>query len=477
MSNRRTKIVCTIGPATRSKQKIKELIKAGMNMARINLSHGKREEHNRDIGLIRRISKDLDIPVAIRLDLQGPKIRVGDIKDGSVLLKKGREFIITTRNISSGNDQIVSTGYKNLHRDVKPGNLVLLDDGIMKLRVKKVKGRDVICQVVDGGVLKPHKGINLPGVDVSASSMTKKDLEDLNFGIEKEVDYIGVSFVRKAKDIKDVKRIILKKDKDIPLIAKLEKPEALQDLDGILKVSDGVMVARGDLGVEMSLERVPTAQKEIIQKANKARIPVIVATQMLESMTSSPRPTRAEVSDVANAIYDGTDAVMLSGETAIGSYPIETIKMMSSIASMAEANVNGNIRHRRMAGDRGILTHPDAVCTAAFHAAHEIKARAIIAFTQSGSTALLMSKYRPNIPIIAYTPQEEVRRRINLYWNVIPKIMRPVESTDELIVEVENSLLNDRIAKKGDSLVILLGWPVYRKGTTNLMKIHKIERS
>jgi pyruvate kinase len=475
MSDRKTKIVCTIGPASRNKKTIRELVRAGMNMARINLSHGKIEEHARDINTIRQVSKELGIPVPILLDLQGPKIRVGDLENGSVILKKGKEFTITTRNIGKGRDNIVSTVYKNLHKDVKKGDSILLDDGIMKLKVKKIKGRDVVCQVIDGGVLKPHKGINLPGVDVSVSSMTKKDFEDLKFGIDKGVDYIGVSFVRRAKDIKEVKRVMSKKGKYVPIIAKLEKPEVLDDIDEILKEVDGVMVARGDLGVEMSLEMVPVAQKGIIQKANRARVPVIVATQMLESMTNSPRPTRAEVSDVANAIFDDTDAVMLSGETAVGKYPVETVKMMSSIATVAEKNASQSFIFRRRTEERGVLTQPDAVCNAAFVAAHEIKAKAIVTFTQSGYTALLMSKYRPNIPIIAYTPHEETRRRINLYWGVMPKIMRPIEGTDELIMELEKSLISDRIAKKGDTLLILLGWPLYVKGTTNLMKIHKIE--
>ena len=474
MNQRKTKIVCTIGPATRSKKKIRELVKAGMNMARINLSHGKKDEHARDINTIRQVSKGLDTPVPILLDLQGPKIRVGDLENGSVFLRKGKEFTITTRNIGKGRDEIVSTVYKDLHKDVKKDDSILLDDGIMKLKVLRVKGKDVVCKVIDGGILKPHKGINLPGVNVSASSMTKKDLEDLNFGIKEGVDYIGVSFVRRAKDIKDVKRVMSRMNKYIPIIAKLEKPEVLNEIDEVLDEVDSVMVARGDLGVEMSLQMVPVAQKNIIKKANKVRVPVIVATQMLESMTNSPRPTRAEVSDVANAILDGTDAVMLSGETAVGKYPVQTVKMMASIAEETEKNMSVTKAFRMRRDDRGVLTHPDAVCSAAFVAAHDIKAKAIVAFTQSGYTALLMSKYRPGMPIIAYTPQEETRRRINLYWGIMPKIMRPIKSTDELIMEVEKSLIADKLAKKGDTLLLLLGWPLYVQGTTNLMKIHEI---
>jgi pyruvate kinase len=475
MIPRKTKIVCTIGPASRSKKRITELIRAGMNVARINLSHGTEEEHSKEIDIIRKASKDLKTPVAILLDLQGPKIRVGEL-DGYVFLKRGKEFVITTRAVR-GNDRVVSTSYKELPKDVRPGNYILLDDGIIRLKVKKIEGKDVICQVVDGGILKAHKGINLPGINVSSRSITKKDIKDLHFGMQMGVDYIGVSFVRRAEDLLDVKRLISKGGKNIPLIAKLEKPEALHDLEGILKVTDGVMVARGDLGVEMSLEEVPAAQKEIILKANRCRIPVIVATQMLESMTDSPRPTRAEVSDVANAIFDGTDAVMLSGETAIGKYPVETTKMMSAIVSSAEKNIREDrTRLRRNTEERGILSHPDAVCDAAFHAALEIKARAIIAFTQSGLTTLLMSKYRPNIPIIGYTPYDQVQNRMSLYWGVMPKIMRLIEGTDELINEVEKSLIADKLAKKGDSLIIILGSPIYSRGTTNLMKIHKIER-
>lgn len=477
---RNAKIVCTIGPASSSPKVIEKLIKAGMDVARLNFSHGTHDEHKKVINHIRVTSRKFKKAVAILQDLQGPKIRTGLLKDGKTILKSGDKFVLTGRNIL-GTSEIVSTTYPAMYRDVKKGDNILLDDGLMSLKVNNVKGTDITCEVINGGVLTDHKGINLPGIKVGLSSITKKDIEDLYFGIGQCVDYVAISFVRTDKDVKSVKDIIRKKlapvsSKQggvfIPVIAKLEKPEAIDNLEKIVDEADGVMVARGDLGVEMSPEAVPVIQKNIINMANKKEKPVITATQMLESMINNPRPTRAEASDVANAIFDGTDAVMLSGETASGKYPVESVEIMARIISAAESgSLYRHVSDRRM--DR-ISTYPDAVSSAAVHASHQIEAKLIVVFTQSGSTALFVSKQRPSMPIIAYTPIENIMRRLNLYWGVIPKTMGLIEDTDDLIREMDRSLVSDKLVRKGDSVVILMGMPISQKGVTNMMKLHRV---
>ncbi len=477
---RNAKIVCTIGPASSSPKVIERLIKAGMDVARLNFSHGTHDEHKKVIKSIRDTSRRLKKAVAILQDLQGPKIRTGLLKDGKTILKSGDKFVLTGRNIL-GTSEIVSTTYPAMYRDVKKGDNILLDDGLMSLKVNNVKGTDITCEVINGGVLTDHKGINLPGIKVGLSSITKKDIEDLYFGIKQCVDYVAISFVRTDKDVKSVKDIIRKKLAPvstkqggvfIPVIAKLEKPEAIDNLEKIVDEADGVMVARGDLGVEMSPEAVPVIQKNIINMANKKEKPVITATQMLESMINNPRPTRAEASDVANAIFDGTDAVMLSGETASGKYPVESVEIMARIISAAESgSLYRHVSDRRM--DR-ISTYPDAVSSAAVHASHQIEAKLIVVFTQSGSTALFVSKQRPSMPIIAYTPIENIMRRLNLYWGVIPKTMGLIEDTDDLIREMDRSLVSDKLVRKGDSVVILMGMPISQKGVTNMMKLHRV---
>ena len=468
---RNAKIVCTIGPASSSPRVIERLIKAGMDVARLNFSHGTHDEHKKVIRHIRDTSKKLKRAVAILQDLQGPKIRTGMLKDGRVVLKSGNRFILTGKKIS-GTSEIISTTYPAMYRDVKKGDRILLDDGLISLKVSNVKGTDIICEVMNGGVLTDHKGINLPGIKVGLSSITKKDIEDLYFGIGQCVDYVAISFVRTDKDVKSVKDIIKKRGVFIPVIAKLEKPEAIENLEGIMDEADGVMVARGDLGVEMSPEAVPVIQKNIINMANQKEKPVITATQMLESMINNPRPTRAEASDVANAIFDGTDAVMLSGETASGKYPIESVEIMARIISAAESgSLYRHVSDRR----RGrISTFPDAVSSAAVHASHQIEAKLIVVFTQSGSTALFVSKQRPSMPIIAYTPFENIMRRLNLYWGVIPKTMGLIEDTDDLIREMDRSLVSNKLVRKGDSVVILMGMPISQKGVTNMMKLHRV---
>ena len=468
---RNAKIVCTIGPASSSPKVIERLIKAGMDVARLNFSHGTHDEHKKVIKYIRDTARRLKKAVAIVQDLQGPKIRTGMLKDGKIILKSGNKFVLTGRKIL-GTSEMVSTTYSAMYRDVKKGDRILLDDGLMSLKVHNVKGTDITCEVINGGVLTDHKGINLPGIKVGLSSITKKDIEDLYFGIGQCVDYVAISFVRTDKDVKSVKDIIKKGGVFIPVIAKLEKPEAIDNLEKIMDAADGLMVARGDLGVEMSPEAVPVIQKNIINMANRKEKPVITATQMLESMINNPRPTRAEASDVANAIFDGTDAVMLSGETASGKYPVESVEIMARIISAAESgSLYRHVSDRR----RGrISTFPDAVSSAAVHASHQIEAKLIVVFTQSGSTALFVSKQRPSMPIIAYTPIENIMRRLNLYWGVIPKTMGLIEDTDGLIREMDRSLVADKLVRKGDSVVILMGMPISQKGVTNMMKLHRV---
>ncbi|MBI3583123.1 MAG: pyruvate kinase [Nitrospinae bacterium] len=467
---RNAKIVCTIGPSSSSPRVIEKLIRAGMDVARLNFSHGTHDEHKKVIKSIRDTSRKLKKAVAILQDLQGPKIRTGLLKDGRVVLKSGNRFILTGRKLI-GTSEIISITYPAMYRDVKKGDRILLDDGLMSLKVNDVKGTDITCEVINGGVLTDHKGINLPGIKVGLSSITKKDIEDLYFGIGQCVDYVAISFVRTDKDVKSVKDIIKKKGVFIPVIAKLEKPEAIENLEGIMDEADGVMVARGDLGVEMSPEAVPVIQKNIINMANKKGKPVITATQMLESMINNPRPTRAEASDVANAIFDGTDAVMLSGETASGKYPVESLEMMSRIISAAEGGSFARPRERRV---EKVFAFHDAVSSAAVHAAHEIGAKLIVAFTQWGTTALLVSKQRPLMPIIAYTPYESTMWRLNLYWGVMPRTMGLIEDTDNLIKEMDRNLLSHKLARKGDSVVILMGMPISQKGVTNMMKLHRV---
>ncbi|HSB79887.1 MAG TPA: pyruvate kinase [Candidatus Methylomirabilis sp.] len=468
---RRTKIVCTIGPATSSPEMIGQLVEAGMNVARLNFSHGAWEEHAGVIASLRQISGRKHAPVAILQDLQGPKIRLGTFRGGRTSLEPGAEFVITVRPVE-GTAAQASTTYDHLPRDVTPGDRILLADGAIELRALESTEDRVRCRVVVGGVISDHKGINLPGVSVSARSMTAKDREDLRFGLEHGVDAIAVSFVRGPEDVLEAKKLIAEAGADTPVIAKLEKPEAIQRLAEILEVSDGVMVARGDLGVELPLEEVPLIQKEIIRRARARAIPVITATQMLESMISNPRPTRAEASDVANAILDGTDAVMLSAETAVGRYPIETVRVMSRIAVQAETALPP---FAAGAPFERASTFPDVISEAACRAASEIRARAIVAFTQSGFTARLLAKYRPEVPILAFSPLDTVRRRLCLYWGVMPKAIRTIQYTHEMVDEIESLLLAENSVQANDALVIVAGAPLSVPGTTNLIKLHRVE--
>ncbi len=467
--SRKTKIVATVGPASSSAKMLQKLMQAGVDIFRLNFSHGENSEKRELIARIREVSAKQGRDVAILADLQGPKIRTGKMRDNGMQLTKGEEVIITTDDILGGDGKI-PTIYRSLPQDVRPGSRILLDDGLLELKVISVAGEDVRCGVVTGGLLKNNKGINLPGVKVSAPSLTEKDREDLDFCLGEPVDYIALSFVRTAEDVEDLKRIISTSGRQIPIVAKIEKPEALRNFNKILKVTDAVMVARGDLGVEVQAEKVPVYQKKIIEACNRAGKPVITATQMLDSMIKNPRPTRAETSDVANAIIDGTDAVMLSAETASGDYPIESVETMSCIAIEVE---QGGFMRTPDHGPEMSNGISQAVADAACRAAAMLKAKAIVVFTQSGSTATLISHFRPTTPIFAFANSVEIRRRLSLFWGVRCTEVGIMENTDQQIFEVEKRLLASGF-KKGDLVVITMGIPIGTRGSTNLMKVHSL---
>ena len=434
MPFRHSKIVCTIGPASRTPGIIERLLRAGMDVARLNFSHGSHEDHAGSIATLRALAMKLDKPVAILADLQGPKIRTGVLAGGvPVALRSGQQFTITTAKIL-GDSTRVNTTFLPLPREVHRGARILLSDGLIELRVERVRGQEVICEVVNGGALGEHKGINLPGVQLRVPALTPKDRQDLDFALAHEANYIAVSFVRRPEDVLEAKALIKRAGYDTPVIAKLEKPEAIENLDGILRAADAVMVARGDLGVEMNPERVPVVQKMIISRAREFRRPVITATQMLESMTENPRPTRAEASDVANAIFDGSDAVMLSAETASGKYPVETVSMMARIIEEAE----GSIREfPRPSSVQEKLKVAESVAELVCHASRELHMKLIAVFTHSGFTARLVSRYRPLVPIVAFSPVAETRHRMALIWGVMPRDISDVRKIDGLAAIAE----------------------------------------
>jgi pyruvate kinase len=470
MAFRHSKIVCTIGPASSSPRIIERLMHAGMDVARLNFSHGKHEDHARSIATLRAAAIEHEKPIAIIADLQGPKIRTGPLAGGTtVTLRAGQRFVITTARVP-GDSNCVSTTFRPLPREVHRGNRILLSDGLIELRVQKVRGQEVICEVVDGGVLGQHKGINLPGIQLRVPALTPKDRKDLAFALTQDANYIAVSFVRHPEDVVLAKNLIRRAGKDTPVIAKLEKPEAIENLDAILRVADGVMVARGDLGVEMNPERVPVVQKMIITRAREARRPVITATQMLESMTQNPRPTRAEASDVANAIFDGSDAVMLSAETASGKYPVEAVAMMARIIEEAEGSITEFPRPSMQEKLKVAETVAELVC----HASRELHMKLIAVFTHSGFTARLVSRYRPHVPIVAFSPEAETRRRMALFWGVMARAIVDVHKVDGLAEIAEQRLLEERLVRKGDVIGIVAGTPMGVRGTTNFMKFHII---
>src|SRR5713226_6116872 len=470
MAFRHSKIVCTIGPATRSPHMIRRLLEAGMDVARLNFSHGTHQEHAHSIAMLRDAAIEHEKPIAILADLQGPKIRTGPLAGSRpVQLRAGQRFVITTSRIL-GDSTRVNTTFTPLPREVHRGDRILLSDGLIELRVRQVRGREVICEVVNGGALGEHKGINLPGIKLRVPALTPKDRADLLFALKHGANYIAVSFVRRPEDVLLAKTLVRRAGKDTPVIAKLEKPEAIENLDAILRVADGVMVARGDLGVEMNPERVPVVQKAIIKRAREFRRPVITATQMLESMTENPRPTRAEASDVANAIFDGSDAVMLSAETASGKYPVEAVSMMARIIEEAEASIREFPRPALQEQLKVAETVAELVC----HASRELHMKLIAVFTHSGFTARLVSRYRPLVPIVAFSPEAETRRRLALVWGVAPLAIPDLRKVDQLAEISEKRLLEEKLVRKGDVIAIVAGTPMGVRGTTNFMKFHVI---
>jgi pyruvate kinase len=465
---KKTKIVCTIGPASNSEEIITELINAGMNVARLNFSHGEHEGHKKTYDSIRKISDELNKPVAILQDLSGPKIRTGKVCDEGIELIEGNELIITIEDmIGVGNK--VSASYKLLPQEVKVGDPILLADGIMELVVKEVKGDEVVCEVVTGGHLTSNKGINLPGTTLSVPALTDKDKVDLEFGLSIGVDYVALSFVRSPKDIDDIKALINAHGKATPVIAKIEKHEAIEHIDAILEKTDGIMVARGDLGVEVPLEEVPLHQKMLVNKAVKAGKPVIIATQMLSSMVNSPRPTRAEATDVANAVLDGTDAVMLSEETASGNYPVEAVKYMRKIADNAEDKYTYP-KFESYPHAQASESVPYAACVLSTY----MEASAIVAPTNSGYTASQISRFRPKSKIIALSPVKEAVRKLCLYWGCVPSLICDPKNTDEMLDKGAEAALASGHVKKGETIIITAGHPVWVTGTTNMLKVKEL---
>jgi pyruvate kinase len=473
-----TKIVATLGPATDDPTTLKHLFQAGVNVARLNFTHGSHEEHAARIAQVRTAAAECDHPVAILQDISGPKIRTGKLKDGqSVALKAGQAFTITIDADLIGDAHQVGTTYRELVQDVQAGDNILLSDGLIELEVTGKTSDEVHCKVLNDAVLREKQGINLPGIAISAPTLSEKDIADLHFGLEHGVDYVAISFVRRAEDIQQAKAIIQDHGQDTPMIAKIERPEALAVLNDILDASDGVMVARGDLGVELPLEQVPIIQKHIIDAANFRAKPVITATQMLESMIHNPTPTRAEVSDVANAIIDGSDAVMLSGETSIGEYPVETVQMMARIAEAAETGDDGRVGYAVDSPAwllHTVQTVPQAIGTAVSAIAKALPIKAIWVFTQSGRTARQVAHYRPDVPIIALTPYEHIYRRLALVWGVIPIRTAYFNGDTEFWNKVIPTVQEEGYAQSGDTVVITGGHPFSQHGDTNFLKIAQI---
>lgn len=474
LSSRRAKIVCTLGPSSNTYETIKAMAEAGMNVARLNFSHGSYEDHLKNINLIRKVSEDIDKPIAILQDLQGPKIRVNKFENGKINLAVGQRFTITIDDII-GNEERVSTTYKAIAQDVKIGDMILLDDGLMKLVVVDKTANDVITEVIFGGVLKDRKGINLPGVLMTVPALTEKDIADLNFGLDNDVDYVALSFVQKADDVLQLKRLINNRGLDTPIVAKIEKPQAVSSLDAITDIADAIMVARGDLGVELNTEEVPPTQKRIIKMCNQKGIPVITATQMLESMVTNPRPTRAEASDVANAVLDGTDAVMLSAETASGAFPVEAVQTMDNIIQIIENYSLGNSDAQLIAQPNVVYSAPMSTGFAACNAANMVNASAIVCMTQSGSTARQISKFRPRKPIIAVTARQSALRRMALVWGVqgylIPDFK---ENIDDAVEEMRLALIKMKAVKQGNKIIITAGLPFNKRRNTNMMRIEEV---
>ena len=471
---RKTKIVCTIGPASESEEMLEKLMNAGMNVARLNFSHGSHEEHKARIDTIRKVAKRLNKTIGLLLDTKGPEIRTHNMKDGLIVLEKGKEVIVSMNEVE-GTPEKFSVTYENLINDVNIGSYILLDDGLVELQVKEInkdKG-EVKCDILNTGELKNKKGVNLPGVKVNLPGITDKDADDIRFGIKENVDFIAASFVRRPSDVLDIRQILEEEKAEITIFPKIENQEGIDNIEEILEVSDGLMVARGDMGVEIPPESVPMVQKDLIRKCNKLGKPVITATQMLDSMQRNPRATRAEASDVANAIYDGTDAVMLSGETAAGQYPEEAVKIMRNIAVSAEAAQD----YKKLLSDRTKLVETslvNAIGVSVAHTALNLNVKAIVAATESGSTARTISKYRPHSDIIAVTPSEKTARQCAIVWGVNPVVKEGRKTTDALLNNAVATAVETGRVSNGDLIIITAGVPTGEKGTTNMMKIHLV---
>ena len=465
----RTKIVATIGPASSSHSVIRQMILAGMNVARLNFSHGSYEDHGRMIQLLRSTAAELDIPLMLLQDLQGPKIRVGKLPPEGIILTEGSFITLVPVAEFTGQENTVSIDYPYVAEEAEKGTQVLLDDGLLELRVEKVEGEAVYCEVIEGGVLKSNKGVNFPSLNLRLPSMTEKDKQDLDFGLSQGVDIISLSFVRKAEDIQTLKALLKEKGSNLPVLAKIEKPQAVANLESIVDECDAIMVARGDLGVEMSPEKVPLIQKQIIKLCNQKGIPVITATQMLDSMIRNPRPTRAEVSDVANAIADGTDAVMLSGESAVGDFPVQAVKMLASIAT----DIEGSIKFTNFPSRQQDKTH--ALAEALNKIDEILDLQCIVAFTETGYSARLAAEERPRAPVVALTPSNEVYNRLNIVWGVRPILFTYEQlSLEDLILQMETCLLKRNFVKPGDLVLVLGGFPIREAHTTSFLNIHTI---
>ncbi len=468
---RRTKIICTLGPASDNEDVLRDMMLGGMNLARLNFSHGTHDEHKKRADLVKKIRGELNLPIPLLLDTKGPEIRTGNFKDGQATLKEGDEFVLVNKDII-GDETKCTITYKELYKDVARGSKILINDGLVELEVTEIKNKDIYCRVLNGGAVGNHKGINVPGAEIKLPALTKQDIDDIKFGIENDFDIIAASFVRKASDVVEIRKVLEKNGgKDILIIAKIENREGIKNFNDILKVSDGIMVARGDLGVEIPVEEVPIVQKNIIEKCYQTGKPVITATQMLDSMIRNPRPTRAEASDVANAIFDGTSCVMLSGETAAGKYPLETIEVMARIAEKAERSMDywkrfSTARAELNSSVTNAISH--ATCTTAL----DLKAAAIITVTQSGHTARMIARFRPACPIIATTANPKVQRQLALSWGVLPYLVGIAHTTDEMFDNGVEKALESGLVKNGDLAVITAGMPAGISGTTNTLKVH-----
>ena len=469
---RKTKIICTLGPSTDKDGVLRELIANGMNVARFNFSHGSHEEHKGRLDLLKSLREELGKPVAALLDTKGPEIRLKDFKNGTEMLEAGQTFTLTTRDVE-GTKEICSITYKDLPQDVAPGGTIMLDDGLIKLQIQTVNDTDIVCTVLNNGKIKNKKGVNVPGVHLSMPYMSQRDKDDIIFGIEQGFDFIAASFVRTAQDVYEIRNLLNEYDSNIRIIAKIENREGVNNIDSILAAADAVMVARGDLGVEIDFTELPGIQKNIIERSFSFGKPIVTATQMLDSMMVNPRPTRAEISDVANAIYDGTSAIMLSGETAAGTYPVEALKTMSAIAERTEQE-GFHLRGRTMDSNPGKISVSDATAHAACLTARDVNAAAIVTVSESGTTARLLSKYRPQQPIIACVMREQVQRQLSLSWGITPLMMSLAHSTDELI-EMSTALAKENgYLHNGELAVVTAGVPVGVSGTTNMIKIHMV---